>query len=274
MSADSDHPRAPPPPIGLFDSGVGGLTVVRALRQRLPGAALMYVGDVARAPYGDRPAAEIVARSLTIAAWLIERGTGLVVVPCNTATALAIEALRARWPQIAFVGVEPGVKPAVAASITRRIAVMATTATIRSTRLAELIKRHAGDCRVHLQPCPGLAGAIEDGVLDGPQLQRILAPHCAAIRAAEVDTVALGCTHYPFVATAIQALLGPAVRLVDTSDAVAERTAALWLAHSGIVDRAPATVRVFGTKASPTLQRLTATCVTSETVVVESLTLA
>ena len=256
--------------IGLFDSGVGGLSVLRVLHQRLPGAPLLYVGDTAWAPYGDRPAAEVVARSLRIAEWLILQGAGLVVVSCNTATTLAIEALRARWPDIDFVGVEPGIKPAVAQTRTGRIAVMATTATIGSARLARLIEHHAAGVHVHLQACPGLADAIERGVLDGQELAEVLRPHAAAIRAAEVDTVVLGCTHYPFVAVALQALLGPGVQWVDTADAVASRIAALWGDRG---TRTSASVRVHDTAPSPTMRRLLGCCPGLENLAVQGLDL-
>ena len=257
------------PTIGLFDSGIGGLSVLRVVRRRLPDASLLYVGDTAWAPYGERPDEEIVARSLRIAAWLVEQGAGIVVVPCNTATAAAIEALRARWPDVAFVGVEPGVKPAVAHTRTRRIAVMATPATIRSARLARLVERHAGGVHVHLQACAGLAGAIERGVFDGPGLAAVLDPCLAEIRAADVDTVVLGCTHYPFVAAAIQERLAPGVRLIDTADAIAARTAGLWRPGA----TSSTALRVHATAPSPTLRLLLGRCAGLEAAEVRGLAL-
>src|ERR1700754_2425232 len=214
--------------IGVFDSGVGGLSILRALRERLPQTSMLYVGDVAHAPYGERPVGEVVDRSIRIAQWLADQGSRMIVVACNTATVLAIEALRARWPELVFVGVEPGVKPAAARSRTRRIAVMTTAATAASARLAHLIARYAEDAYVHVQACPELASAIERGVLAGPELIEILRPYCAEIRAAAVDTVVLGCTHYPFVADAIRSQFGDEISLIDTASAIAERTASLW----------------------------------------------
>ena len=248
-----DAPRAGC--IGVFDSGVGGLSILRALRLRLPDASMVYLGDVAHAPYGARPPHEVVARSVRIVDWLVDEGAQMIVVACNTATVLAIEILRARWPKRVFVGVEPGVKPAAARSRNRRIAVMATEATAASQRLRHLIARYAEDARVHVQPCPGLASAIERGVLDGPELLDVLRPSCDAIRAAGVDTVVLGCTHYAFVEESIRALLGADITLIDTAAAVGERSASLWEQEPPRFDPTPM-LRVTSTGATDTMQRL------------------
>ena len=264
---------APPAPlIGVFDSGVGGLSILRALRERLPDASMIYIGDVAHAPYGDRSTVHVIERSVQIAEWPAARGAAIIVVACNTATVLAIEALRARWPKLVFVGVEPGVKPAAARSRTRRIAVMATAATAGSDRLRHLIARYAEDAHVHVQPCPGLADAIERGVLRGPALLDVLAPHCDRIRAANVDTVVLGCTHYPFVEASIRALLGSEVTVIDTATAIAERSAALWEQAPPVFDGS-SMVRVFSTGAAGTMQFLLAQCPGLAHIEVEVLTI-
>jgi glutamate racemase len=216
------------PTIGVFDSGVGGLSVLRALRERLPAAPLHYLADSAYAPYGDRSADEVVERSRRVCAYLLREGAGMIVVACNTATTGAIAALRAQWPEVSFVGVEPGVKPAAARSRTRRIGVLATHRTISSERLRVLIEQHAGNCQVVLQACPGLVDAIERNAPVDAELQALLAMFCAPLRAEQVDTVVLGCTHYPFVAAQLQALLGPDVQLIDTAEAVALRVQSLW----------------------------------------------
>jgi glutamate racemase len=260
------------PCIGVFDSGVGGLSILRALRERLPDASMVYVGDVACAPYGDRPGEFVVERSSRLVAWLIAQGATMIVVACNTATVLAIEALRARWPTIVFVGAEPGVKPAAARSRTRRIAVMATVATAGSARLRHLVDRYAGDAHVHVQACPGLADAIERGVLDGAALVEALAPYCEAVRAARVDTVVLGCTHYPFVEPTIRELLGPDITVVDTASAIAERTASLWDGMEPVFDATPR-VRVVSTGASDTMARLLPRCPGLDRTPVELLTI-
>jgi glutamate racemase len=224
--------------IGVFDSGVGGLSVLRALRERLPQVSLLYVADSAYAPYGPRTAEDITARSERVVRHLVNRGASMIVVACNTATTAAIGHLRAAWPDLPFVGVEPGIKPAVARSRSKRVAVMATTATVNSLRVRKLVELHGQGAHVHLQACPGLVDAIEAGKTEGPALAAVLQPFCESILAADVDTVVLGCTHYPFIADKIRALLGPGVELIDTASAIAERAATQW--KSGIEGRAPA----------------------------------
>ena len=264
---------ADPPPtcIGVFDSGVGGLSVLRALHRRLPATAMVYVGDVSHAPYGERPAAEVVARCEVLIEHLVSRGARLIVVACNTATVLGIELLRQRWPHLTFVGVEPGVKPAAAGSRSGRIAVLATPATSASARLRRLIERHAGGVHVHVQPCPGLAAAIERSALHGPALLDVLRPCCDAVLAANVDTVVLGCTHYPFVAGPIQFLLGTDITLIDTASAISDRVASLW--QNAPEPEAAATVRAISTGAAHTMQALLLRCPGLETTMVESLAL-
>jgi len=212
----------------MFDSGVGGLSILQAVRTRLPAAPIRYVADSAYAPYGERSEAEILDRCERITRHLLQQGARLVVVACNTATAVAIDALRKTHPRVSFVGVEPGVRPALAASRRRHVAIMATPATLRSARFDALLQREAADARVHLQPCAGLAGAIEGGRRDDPRLQALIALHAGQVREAGVDVVALGCTHYPFVRAEIEAVLGDRVRVVDTADAVAAQVARLW----------------------------------------------
>ena len=209
--------------IGVFDSGVGGLSVLRALRAALPDAELMYVADSGYAPYGERSEDFVVQRSLSIAEFLEAQGAQMLVVACNTATAAAVSALRARHPDWPIVGVEPGLKPAVARTRNGRIGVMATSGTLRSEKFKRLMQAHGTGVSVHMQACPGLARAIEAGPIDSPALKALVAQHCAPLRALEVDTVVLGCTHYPFAAPLIQAALGSEVALIDTADAVARR---------------------------------------------------
>lgn len=216
------QPRAPH--IGIFDSGIGGLSVLRALRRRLPQAQFTYVADGRYTPWGERPTDWVLARSEQLAAWLIDSaGADLVLVACNTATTQAIEALRRRWPGRPFVGVEPGIKPAAAASRNGHVGVMATTGTLSSARMAELIQRHAGAVTVHRVPCPGLAEAIEREAPADAHLSRLLDAAAQALRISGADTVALGCTHYPLVAEALAERLPATVQLIDTADAVARR---------------------------------------------------
>lgn len=219
----SAPPPSPTPRIGVFDSGVGGLSLLRALRRRLPHAPLHYVADSAYAPYGERSEAEIRDRSLRIAAHLLREGAAMLVVACNTATAAAVEALRTRWPQIPVVGIEPGLKPALAASGAGPVGVMATSTTLRSDRFRALLAREAGDRHVHLQACTGLADAIERLDPGDAALAALIERHCAPLREAGVTAVALGCTHYPLVGAQIGRALGAGVLVIDTSDAVADQ---------------------------------------------------
>lgn len=234
------------PHIGIFDSGIGGLSVLRAVQRRLPGATLRYIADSRHTPWGDRPAAWVTARCLQLAGWLIDDGASLVLVACNTGTTQAITALRARWPGHLFVGVEPGIKPAVAASRNHRVAVLATTGTLRSARVQQLVRTHAGNTQVLQLPCPGLAEAIEAAGDDPAPLAARLDQIARALQRLQADTVVLGCTHYPLVADALQQRLGPGTTLVDTADAVARRVASL-LGDPPAAGAGPGALRLFST---------------------------
>ncbi|MBC7956305.1 MAG: glutamate racemase [Cytophagales bacterium] len=214
-----------PPLIGVFDSGVGGLSVLKALHQQLPANDLLYVADSGHAPYGERSDEFITARTHRVASHLLAQGASLLVIACNTATAVAAASLRERWPKLPIVAVEPGIKPAVALTRNGRIGVMATPATLRSDKFRRLLTAHSAGISVHLQPCPGLAGLIEQGNSQAPALLSLIDKFSRALKEAGVDTVVLGCTHYPFVHVQIQAAFGNAVTLVDTADAVARQTA-------------------------------------------------
>ncbi|MBA4262751.1 MAG: glutamate racemase [Comamonadaceae bacterium] len=217
--------------IGVFDSGVGGLSVLRALLREIPDAHFVYVADSAYAPYGERTAEEVTERSQRITAQLRQQfPLDAVVVACNTATALAIDALRLTHHDLPFIGVEPALKPAAALSRTRHIGVMATRGTLASARFHKLQSRlEHGEHppHFHSQPCDGLADAIERG---DQALTRILCErYVAALQAkataqAPIDTLVLGCTHYPFEAPLLQSLCGPSVHLVETGAPVARRT--------------------------------------------------
>lgn len=215
------------PRIGIFDSGLGGLSVLKAIRERLPQASLLYVADSGHAPYGERGDAYVCERSLAIAGFLRAQQAQILVVACNTATAAAVQALRQAHPDWLIVGVEPGIKPAAQLTRNGLVGVMATTGTLRSERFRLLAQAHATHLDLRLQPCPGLAAAIESGDLDSAEVQRIVSDCCKPLREQHVDTVVLGCTHYPFVATHIQTALGREVTLIDTAEAVARRTETL-----------------------------------------------
>ena len=213
-------------PVGIYDSGIGGLSVALEIHRQLPGEDLLYVADTAWCPYGERPLPEVRARALAIGRHIQEAGARILVVACNTASGAALEQLR-EVLSVPVVGLEPAVKTGVALTRNGRVGVMATSGTLRSERYARLVQTHANGATVIPQPCPGLADFIEQGHLDGPILDARLLELTRPLREAEVDTVVLGCTHYPFVRDAIGRALGEGVKLVDSAPAIARRTSAL-----------------------------------------------
>jgi glutamate racemase len=208
--------------VGIFDSGVGGLSVAREIRHAHPHEDLLYVADTAYCPYGDRPEAEVRARALAVGRHLVNAGAKVVVVACNTASGAALEALRAELP-VPVIGLEPAVKTATARSRNRRVGVMATAGTLRSERFARLVRSYADGAAVLPLACPGLVDLIEQGHLDDDVLQARVDDLTRPLREAAVDTVVLGCTHYPFVTAAIARSFGPGVEIVDSGPAIARR---------------------------------------------------
>jgi len=206
--------------IGVFDSGVGGLSVLQHIRHALPDADLIYVADSGHVPYGDKSPAYIEARSLKLAQFLIGEGAQAIVIACNTATAAAASTLRSRH-KLPIVGMEPAVKPAVAATRSGVVGVLATVGTLESTRFAALLDRHAGNVRIVTQGCPGLVEAVERGDLDAPATRALIERYTAPLLAAGADTLILGCTHYPFLSPLIREVVGTEVALIDTGEAVA-----------------------------------------------------
>jgi glutamate racemase len=211
-------------PIGVFDSGVGGLSVLRQIRALLPGEDLLYVADSGHAPYGHRPDHDIEARSLAIAGFLLERGAKALVVACNTATAAAIHVLRARY-EVPVVGIEPAVKPAVLATRSGVIGVLATRGTLKSPRFAGLVERFGAQARVMVQACPGLVERIEAGDLESRETRQLLEAYVRPLLDGGADTLVLGCTHYPFLTPLLADLAGPDVAVVEPGAAVARHLA-------------------------------------------------
>lgn len=207
-------------PVGVFDSGIGGISVLRHLRTLLPAEDFLYVADCGYAPYGVRPAEAIVQRSLWIGDFLHARGVKALVVACNTATAAAVAQLRARYT-FPVIAMEPGVKPAVAASRRGVVGVLATAGTLESARFYALVSRYAGAAEIVTQPCPGLVERIEAGDLDSAATRQLLASYLAPLLARGADTIVLGCTHYPLLRELIGELAGPTVTIIDTGPAVA-----------------------------------------------------
>ena len=210
-------------PVGVFDSGVGGLSVLRAIRQLLPAERLLYVADSGHVPYGEKSPEFIRMRSQQIALFLREQGAKALVVACNTATAAAVSALREQFPQVPIVGMEPAVKPAAAATRSGVVGVLATTGTLQSAKFAALLDRFASHVQVVMQPCPGLVERIEAGELDTPATRHLLQELVAPLLNAGCDTLILGCTHYPFIKPLLRQLVPASVSLIDTGEAVARQ---------------------------------------------------
>ena len=208
--------------IGVLDSGLGGLSVERQVRLRQPTAAIRYVADQAHAPYGEKPLDEIRARVETIADRLIADGADTIVLACNSASAAALRHLRIRHPSVPFVGMEPAVKPAVDLTRSGVIGVLATTATVEGSLLAQVIESFAGDVRVLSTPCTGWVEMIEDGLADSVQADELVARHVSPMVEAGADTLVLACTHYPFLARSIRRAAPTAV-IVDPAEAVARQ---------------------------------------------------
>jgi glutamate racemase len=207
-------------PVGIFDSGVGGLSVLREIRKELPGEELLYVADSGYAPYGDRSQAFIEERSTAILEFLIQQRAKAVVVACNTATGAAIDTLRARF-QLPIIGIEPAVKPAASATQSKVVGVMATTQTLSSPRFARLVSQYGAGVAIVPQACPGLAERVEEGELSGERIRGLLEDYIRPLLAQGADTIVLGCTHYAFLSGMIQEIAGPEVSVIDPAVAVA-----------------------------------------------------
>jgi glutamate racemase len=221
MRSDASSARGTSP-IGVFDSGVGGISVLREIRRLLPHEHLIYYADSGHCPYGGKPQDEIRARAGAITELLLARGAKLVVVACNTATIAAVEWLRATYP-VPFVGMEPAVKPAAAQSRSGVVGVLATGAALAGEKFHKLVEAHARGVRVITQPCPGLVEQVEQGDLDGPRTRELVQRYTAPLLAQGADTLVLGCTHYPFLRPLIADVVGPDVALIDTGGAVARQ---------------------------------------------------
>ncbi|MCZ7670573.1 MAG: glutamate racemase [Chloroflexi bacterium] len=210
-------------PIGVFDSGVGGLSVLAQIHKQFPAENLLYVADQAHVPYGPRSLSEVQQFSAAITRFLLAQNARLIVVACNTASAAALNTLRRAFPDVVFVGMEPAVKPAARATKTGKVGVLATTGTFASERYAALMTRFAHDVVVYEDPCLGLVELIEAGEIDSPPVRALLRQVVTPMLAAGVDTLVLGCTHYPFVLPTLRQIVGTAVSLIDPAPAVARQ---------------------------------------------------
>ena len=209
-------------PIGILDSGVGGLSVLKEIRKKLPGRELIYIGDSAWCPYGSRSPDEICQRVGSIVDYLHGQGVELVVIACNSATIHAVEWLRSVYP-IPFVGMEPGVKPACAITETGVVGVLATEASIAGEKFLKLVDTMARDINVITQPCPMFVEFVEQGELEGDSVNQAIATYTQPLIDKDADVLVLGCTHYPFLADAIRCQIPDHVTLLDTGEPVAQR---------------------------------------------------
>ncbi|MBI5934875.1 MAG: glutamate racemase [Chloroflexi bacterium] len=216
-------PSPSPNPIGVFDSGVGGLSVLRAMRQLMPSENVIFFGDQGHVPYGPRPLEEVRAFSEGITRWLLDEGAKLIVVACNTASAAALKHLRETFPDVKFVGMEPAVKPAAEWTRSRVVGVLATPATFQGALYASVVERFASGVEILQNTCPGLVQEIEKGNLEGEETRAILESALRPMLEKNVDTVVLGCTHYPFVIPLIERIVGESVRVIDPAPSVARQ---------------------------------------------------
>lgn len=226
-----------PATIGVFDSGVGGLSVLRAIRAQLPCHPVIYLADQAHVPYGPRSQEEVRAFSEAITRYLLGQGARLIVVACNAASAASLYSLRATFPDVPFVGMEPAVKPAVEHSHSGVVGVLATPVTFQGALYASVVERFARGATVLTDTCSGLVGQIEAGHLDTDETRAILERALRPMIEEGVDTIVMGCTHYPFVIPLIQEIVGPQVEVIDPAPAIARQVARLlgsrgWLQPS------------------------------------------
>src|SRR5215510_9985421 len=210
-------------PIGIFDSGVGGISVLRAIREQMPEESVIYFGDQGHIPYGPRSMEQIRCFSEAITKFLLEHDAKIIVVACNTASAAALKYLREKFPEVQFVGMEPAVKPAAEYTQTGKVGVLATPATFQGALYASVVERFANGVELFQNTCVGLVQQIEQGNLNGVETRRILNDALLPMLEKNIDTVVLGCTHYPFVIPLIEETVGENVRVIDPAPSVAKQ---------------------------------------------------
>ncbi len=216
--------RRPDAPIGVFDSGAGGLTILAALREELPHEDFIYMGDTAHCPYGVRSDEEITALTLDACRFLVARGVKLIVIACNTASQAALSTLRATMPDLPFIGVVPAVKPAARLTKKGRIGIAATNQAAKAIYLRQLIDEFAGGIEAFAVGCPDLVTLVELGQFDGPVVEETVRQALQPVLAEDIDVLVLGCTHFPALQTVIERVAGPKVQVIDSSRAIARRT--------------------------------------------------
>lgn len=243
-------------PIGVYDSGVGGLSVLRAIRDALPHEALLYVADSAHVPYGEKTQDFVEQRACAVADYFVSRQARAMVVACNTATAAAIALLRRRHPGLIIIGVEPAIKPAAHLTHSGVVGVFATTGTLASPKFAALAQREAPEVRILLRPCPQWVRLVEQGTLSGPEAEAAVRAPVAELREAGADVLVLGCTHFPFLRDLIQAAAGPGVPLLETGAPVARRLRHQLLERGLLQETGPGELRLETSGAADALAEL------------------
>lgn len=223
-------------PIGIFDSGVGGLSILKAIQDLLPRESILYLADQFHVPYGQRSLEEIRQYSLEIVRFFLNQGTKVIVVACNTASAAALLLLRKTFPQIPFVGMEPAVKPAAESTKTRRVGVLATPATFQGDLYASVVERFARDVILYQDPCPGLVQQIENGLFDTTETRSILEKALLPMVEEGVDSIVLGCTHYPLVIPLIKKIVGEKIQVIDPAPAVARQVERILSKYNLLAD--------------------------------------
>lgn len=225
-------------PIGIFDSGIGGVSVLRAVRALLPDEDILYFGDSANLPYGEKSMEEIRRLSERVVQFLLAQNCKIIVIACNTASAAALRYLRDKHPDTVFIGMEPAVKPAAEQTQSGVVGVIATTATFQGELFAAVVERFAQNVKILHQPCPGLVQQIEAGKLDTPDTEAMLRGWLEPMMQQNIDALVLGCTHYPFVIPALKKILGDKIRIIDPAPAVARRVKYLLEQNHALSDSA------------------------------------
>lgn len=211
-------------PIGAFDSGVGGLSILSEIRRLLPKEDLVYLADSAHCPYGVKPVDDIQRRSLEVTDFLVSLGVKLVVVACNSACVAGLDQVRAKYQELPIVGVEPAIKPAHDLTRNGKIGVLATKLTLNGERFSILVEKYATGVEVYTQPAPGLVEIVEAGAIENPETEKLLREYLQPLLEKGIDTLVLGCTHYPFLKPLAQRICGPDITILDTGLAVAKQT--------------------------------------------------
>jgi glutamate racemase len=239
-------------PIGAFDSGVGGLSILLEVRRLLPAENLIYLADSAHCPYGIKPVEEIRQRSLEVTDFLISQRVKLVVVACNSACVAGLDQVRAKFRNVPVVGVEPAIKPAHELTRNGKIGVLATNLTLNGERFSILVEKYATGVEVYTQPGPGLVEIVESGAIETPETERLLRQYLQPLLDKGIDTLVLGCTHYPFLIPVARKICGPGVTILDTGLAVAKQTARVLKLANLMTERTAPGQETFYTSGDPT----------------------